>query len=60
MENIIIDQKIQIQQLEEENIALKKKIDLMYSNWDYDSSRYQELKLEIKELNLFLLNLKKA
>ncbi len=60
MENIIIDQKIQIQQLEEENIALKKKIDLMYSNWDYDSCRYQELKLEIKELNLFLLNLKKA
>ncbi len=60
MENIIIDQKIQIQQLEEENIALKRKIVLIYSNWDYDNQKYQELKLENKELNLFLSNLKKA
>ena len=60
MENIIIDQKIEIQQLEEENIALKRKIVLMYENWDYDNKKYQELKLENKEIKLFLLNLKKA
>ena len=42
MENIIIDKTIQIHHLEQENKALKKKIDLMYSNWDYDNQKYQE------------------
>ena len=60
MESMIIDLKMELSQFKEENIALKQKIVLMYSNWDYDNQKYQELKLEIKELNLFLLNLKKA
>ena len=42
--NIIIDQKFQIQQLEEENVALKRKIVLMYENWNFDNQKYQELK----------------
>ena len=53
MENIIIDQRMQIQKLELENIALKKKIILMYSNWDFDNQKYQDLKL-------LMSNLKKA
>ena len=44
MENIIIDQKFQIQQLEEENVALKRKIVLMYEIWNFDNQKYQELK----------------
>ncbi len=44
MENIIIDLKFQIQSLEEENVALKRKIVLMYENWNYDNKRFQELK----------------
>ena len=43
MENIIIDQRFQIQKLEAENKALKDKITLMYKNWLYDLQRYQEL-----------------
>ena len=50
MDNIIIDQKIKIQNLEEENKALKSKIELMYKNWKYDSTRYQELKEKTKKI----------
>ena len=62
MENIVIDQRIQIQHLEQENEALKKKIDLIYSNWDYDNQKYQELKITNKEINqqlkILILNVK--
>ena len=44
MDNVIIDQKIQIQNLEEENKALKSKIELMYKNWNFDNQKYQYLK----------------
>ena len=44
MENIIIDLKLRIQELEKENIALKAKMILMYSNWNYDYNRFAELK----------------
>ena len=44
MENIIIDLKIQIQKLENENNALKTKMTLMYSNWQYDFLKYDALK----------------
>jgi hypothetical protein len=47
MDNIIIDQRIKIQQLEEENKALKSKINLMYENWQYDYRRFLELKQSI-------------
>ena len=62
MDNIIIDQRIKIQQLEEENKALKSKINLMYENWSdqtvvrstsperdkqYDYRRFLELKQSI-------------
>ena len=64
MENIVIDQRIQIQHLEQANEALKKKIVLIYSNWDYDNQKYQELKITNKEINqqlkILILNLKKA
>jgi hypothetical protein len=49
MENIIIDQKQKIHNLEEENEALKKKIVLMYQNWDFDNKKYQELKEQVKK-----------
>jgi hypothetical protein len=48
MENIIIDLKIRIQQLEQENNALKSKMTLIYSNWQYDYSRFNELKTKCK------------
>ena len=51
MDNIIIDLKIKIQQLEIENKALKQKIKLMYSNWDYDNQKYQDLKNKLTDLN---------
>ena len=51
MDNILIDLKIQIQHLEVENEALKKKIVLMYSNWDFDSKQYQELKEKYKTIS---------
>jgi cell division protein FtsB len=43
-ENTIIDLKIQIQKLENENNALKTKMTLMYSNWHYDFQKYDALK----------------
>ena len=48
------------EKLKTENIALKIKIELMYSNWKYDYERFNELKdkcrmvrsdLVIKEVN---------
>jgi len=44
MENIIIDLKLKVTELEKENIALKAKMTLMYSNWSYDYNRFTELK----------------
>ena len=44
MDNIIIDLKLRIAELEKENIALKSKMMLMYSNWSYDYNRFTELK----------------
>ena len=44
MENIIIDLKLRNAELEIENIALKSKMTLMYSNWSYDYNRFTELK----------------
>lgn len=51
MENIIIDLRIKIQELEQENKALKSKITLMYSNWKFDYSRFMELKALIYKMN---------
>jgi len=64
MENIIIDLKIQIQKLENENNALKTKMTLMYSNWNYDFQKYDALKekcrknvnSEVDNLNMDLSN----
>ena len=44
MENIIIDLKLKIQDLEKENQALKSKMSLMYSNWHFDFTRFTLLK----------------
>ena len=44
MDNIIIDLKLRISELERENIALKSKMMLMYSNWSYNYNRFTELK----------------
>ena len=43
-EEIKVDYQNKIRALETENEALKKKIDLMYSNWQYDYIRFTELK----------------
>ncbi len=51
MENIIIDLKIKIQELENTNIALKTKMTLMYSNWQFDYSRFEQLKAKCKLTN---------
>ena len=48
MENIIIDLKIKIVELEKENMALKTKMTLMYSNWNYDYNRFNELKAKCR------------
>ena len=48
MENLIVDLKLRIQELEKENIALKSKMMLMYSNWNYDFNRFNELKAKCK------------
>ena len=37
---------LRIAKLEKENIALKAKINLMYVNWNYDSKRFEELKIK--------------
>ena len=43
---ILIQNKIRA--LEIENEFLKQKIDLMYSNWEYDYNRFTELKQKCK------------
>ncbi len=44
MDNIIIDLKFKVAELQKENLALKAKMMLMYSNWSYDYHRFTELK----------------
>ena len=51
MENIIVDLKLKISELEQENKALKSKIALMYSNWKFDYGRFMELKALIYKMN---------
>ena len=51
MENIIIDLKLKITDLEQENNVLKSKINLMYSNWKFDYGRFMELKASIYKMN---------
>ena len=40
----MIDLKLTIKKLEEENLALRTKMTLLYSNWSYDYKRFIELK----------------
>jgi hypothetical protein len=40
----INDLENKIKELEKENIALKAKMTLMYSNWAYDYQRFTDLK----------------
>ena len=44
MDNLLIDLRIENQTLKTENIALKTKMALLYSNWKYDYERFNELK----------------
>ena len=48
MENQLVDLKIRIKELEKENIALKSKMTLMYSNWQFDFERFTLLKAKCK------------
>ncbi len=48
MENQLVDLKIRIQELEKENLALKTKMTLMYSNWHFDFERFTLLKAKCK------------
>ena len=49
MENQLIDVlKLKIQELTNENAALKGKMTLMYSNWAYDFNRFTLLKEKCK------------
>ena len=41
---IKVDYQNKIRALEAENESLKRKIELMYSNWQYDYTRFTELK----------------
>jgi hypothetical protein len=50
MDNLIIDLKIKIISLETENIALKRKMDQIYKDWNYDTNKYNELKEQFKKL----------
>jgi hypothetical protein len=52
MDNLIIDLKIKIISLETENIALKRKMDQLYKDWNYDTNKYNELKEQFKKLKL--------
>ena len=47
----MIDLKLTIQKLETENLALRTKMSLMYSNWKFDSDRFMELKEKCKNDN---------
>ena len=42
MESIIIDLKIKINDIERENLALKAKMTLMYSNWNFDYNKFTD------------------
>ena len=44
MENIVIDLRIKVANLEAENAALKYKIEQMYKDWKFDYNRFSELK----------------
>ena len=48
MDNQLVDLKIRIKELEKENIALKSKMSLMYSNWQFDFERFTLLKAKCK------------
>ena len=52
MENILIDLKIKVENLEVENKALKRKMEEMYVNWNYDYKRFKKLKEFLKEKNI--------
>ena len=52
MENILIDLKIKVENLEVENKALKRKMEQMYVNWNYDYKRFKKLKEFLKEKNI--------
>jgi hypothetical protein len=56
MDNLIIDLKIKIISLETENIALKRKMDQIYKDWNYDTNKYNELKQQFKKLKLTTTN----
>ena len=47
-EEIKVDYQNKIRALEAENESLKQKIELMYSNWNYDYTRFTELKEKCK------------
>ena len=44
----IAEQEKEIKKLNDIIIALKVKMELMYSNWNYDNVRFQELKEKCK------------
>ena len=48
MENQLIELKIRNQELEKENTALKSKMSLMYTNWQFDFERFTLLKEKCK------------
>jgi len=48
METQLVDLKIRIKELEKENNALKSKMTLMYSNWQFDFERFTLLKAKCK------------
>ena len=52
MENIIIDLKLKITELQKENAALKTKMTLLYCNWNFDNERFQELKAKCRQADI--------
>ena len=52
MENILIDLKIKVENLEVENKALKRKMEQIYENWNYDYNKYKKLKEILKQKNI--------
>ena len=44
----IAEQDKQIKDLQEQNIALERKMALMYYNWNYDYKRFSEIKERTK------------
>lgn len=45
----IAEQAKQIESLQEQNIALERKIALMYYNWNYDYGRFSDLKEQCRK-----------